>query len=472
MKKKNQSLYQNCYQQKIRLELFKLLRSRSCLICALILLILYITLRYLIFELTKIIPEIPMVYYSTCQNPFISWDGKILKIPVYRNGYKNRQPYYNTNKNTYDNGYDRRRTLLTYDNTTNNLRKLDINKDNNNHIITKKSQQHEKTVIFWGSHHKTGTYLAQKMFSSICGHKGNWCCISLVTRDSIHFVNNILTSETNINVLGHSQWIWYPETFNVTYKFIHFYRHPFSKIVSGYFYHKKGIEKWTKDSLNYAQVCNKSIISNQNLDRGTVLEYCSGVHLCQGCCRKEHEKPLVMKDNLDNRQESGHYYSRDPFEYEFICNTLGQLETSIQYQLETLSLNEGLKIEASLDFYENLRMMRIVDHTWNDPNTLNVNLDELAYNFKDSIKKILYHMEPNPDFREIDVLAKKLNFYDAETSYMYRVLHNLFNGEHIHKRSHRYEEEKKYYRILQEDKDIMKLYAPVLEIYEKINKIA
>lgn len=463
----------------VRFEIYKILRSRSFLTYALILSILYIVFRYVIYEITKIIPEIPMVYYSKCINPFISWDGKIMKVPLYTNGYKNRQPFYNINKNLYADGTDRRRLLsndITYNNITNYLRKLDNNNDNSIETIvesysniTNKSEQ-QKTVIFWGTHHKTGSYLALKLFSSICGHKGNWCCISLVTRDTIHFLNNILATESNINVLGHSQWLWYPEVFDVKYKFIHFYRHPFNKIISGYFYHKKGIERWTKDALNYSQVCNKTIISKQHIDRSTVINYCSGVHLCQGCCRKEHEASIVMLDRVNSsfqQKKNGRYYSRNPFEYKIICNTLGQVDTSLQHKLETISLQEGLKIEASLDYYENLRMMRIVDHTWNDPYTLNVNIDELAYNYKETIKKILYHIEPDRDFRDVDVLAKKLDFYDAETSYMYRLLHNLFNGEHIHKRSNRYGEEQKYYKILQEDKDIMKLYSPILSLYTK-----
>lgn len=30
------------------------------------------------------------------------------------------------------------------------------------------------------------------------------------------------------------QWVWHPSELNVPYKFLHFYRHPFKKIVSGY----------------------------------------------------------------------------------------------------------------------------------------------------------------------------------------------------------------------------------------------
>ena len=455
--------------QQIRIEVYKLLRNRLYLTYALVLVIGYIAVNYAVSVLSRVIPEVPMVYYSTCKNPFISWDGKILTVPVYTNGYKNRSSHYNTMKNI--DGDDRRRlSSINIENNTNTyyLRKLtndkDLkDKDHSSHVV---ASSHKRPVIFWGSHHKTGTYLAQKLFSSICGNKKSWCCINLVTRDSVHFVRNILSSEPNINVVGHSQWIWFPETFNVSYKFIHFYRHPFSKIISGYFYHQRGIEGWTKASLNYSRTCNNTINRHMILDRSTVVDYCSGVHLCQGCCRKEHE---TTPHNL-SVEASGRYHSRSHFEYEFICQNLGQIDTSLQNKLKASSLNEGLKIEASLDYYENLRMMQVVDHTLNDTNTINVNLDDLSYNFQNTIKKILMHIDPYANELETDELAKKLNFYDAETSYLYRVLHNLFNREHIHKKSQRYEDVQRFYKILQEDKNIMRLYTPILDIYKKIEK--
>jgi hypothetical protein len=60
-----------------------------------------------------------------------------------------------------------------------------------------------RPVVLWGSHHKTGTYLAQKMFSVICA-KMQWCCLFLVTRDSINSVKDWMTLE-NTDVVGHSQ---------------------------------------------------------------------------------------------------------------------------------------------------------------------------------------------------------------------------------------------------------------------------
>lgn len=79
-------------------------------------------------------------------------------------------------------------------------------------------------------------------------------------RASIHAIKDALLSE-NVHVLGHSQvrlrenlvydmmwstrmipfisqtklqWVWHPKELGVPYKFVHFYRHPFKKIVSGF----------------------------------------------------------------------------------------------------------------------------------------------------------------------------------------------------------------------------------------------
>lgn len=413
--------------QRIRIDVS--LRSKTYMKYIFILLVAMIIIRYIISIMTKIIPEIPMIYYSTCKNPLISWDGKIMKIPVYTNGYKNRPIHFNVDKNIYNIEYDMKKII------------------------------NDEPIIFWGSHHKTGTYVGQKLFSSICGYMKNWCCINLVTRDSIHFVNHILSSEP-INVLGHSQWIWYPEKFNITsYKFVHFYRHPFRKIISGYLYHQKGIERWTQASLHYSRVCDKKMINQKNVDRLSVVEYCSGIHLCQGCCRKEHE----------TGDKSNPYQSRNKLEYEFICKTLGQVDTSLQKKLQQLELKEGLRLEASLDFYENLRMIRLASHTWNDPNTLNINLDDLALNFKEIVNKILHHINPNGDQNEMDKIAKELNFYDAENSYIYRAMHNLFSPEHIHThKSEREQNVEQYLKILQEDQEIARLYEPIFELYKQL----
>jgi hypothetical protein len=51
-----------------------------------------------------------------------------------------------------------------------------------------------KDVIVVASHHKTGTFLMQKVFARICAMM-NWCCIFHVTKDSLAAVKNSLNAE-------------------------------------------------------------------------------------------------------------------------------------------------------------------------------------------------------------------------------------------------------------------------------------
>jgi hypothetical protein len=38
-----------------------------------------------------------------------------------------------------------------------------------------------RPVIYWGTHHKTGTYIAQKTFALLCARQ-KWCCVFHPTR--------------------------------------------------------------------------------------------------------------------------------------------------------------------------------------------------------------------------------------------------------------------------------------------------
>ena len=102
---------------------------------------------------------------------------------------------------------------------------------------------------------RVGTFLAKKIFSKICARM-HWCCIFLSTRDSIHSLNAALYTEP-VDVLGHNHWVWGPRFEGMkNYRFVHFYRKPFNKILSGYRYHFDGIEEWTKKILPYEKSCS------------------------------------------------------------------------------------------------------------------------------------------------------------------------------------------------------------------------
>jgi len=200
----------------------------------------------------KLLPEIDMIKNSQCKNPLNQWDGKFLKFQIWHNPIKSRPQHFNIH-NEY---------LLDS--------KVDI------HHLHKTSSLlgHNRPVIYWGSHHKTGinvkyilywvqcksyncntgTFLAKKIFSKICASM-NLCCIFLSSRDSIHALNSVLHSEP-INIVGHNHWIWGPKFEQMSnYRFIHFYRDPYKKIISGYRYHYDGIEEWSKKVLPFEKAC-------------------------------------------------------------------------------------------------------------------------------------------------------------------------------------------------------------------------
>lgn len=62
----------------------------------------------------------------------------------------------------------------------NNLRHIKES-DNIDNKENKEKEKKKHFVILWGSHHKTGTYLAQKVFALICSRQ-KWCCVFQPTR--------------------------------------------------------------------------------------------------------------------------------------------------------------------------------------------------------------------------------------------------------------------------------------------------
>lgn len=441
-----------------------------------------------VYYALRIFPEVGMVLHSQCKNPIRNWDGKFLMFRVWKSSFSEYPPEFNVHSDLTE--YERK---LTISNSS------DIQFKSNN----------KKVVIMWGSHHKTGTFLAQKIFSRIC-EKKNWCCMFHVTRDSIYAVKDSINNQ-NVDVLGHSQWIWYPEELGVeNYRFVHFYRSPYKKVISGFRYHEEGSEHWNKYRLFYDLACKASIfesnesvsssdgsfmnstatkaslvsvsrmlrgdtnvgevISTENVhgkmgksfhhsiphanpvSRKQVIEYCTAVHLCETCCRREHEYEEVLashnyaaelalnsshgKSNSihkhlwqavdaetiihQSNSHPKHYLTRSGMEYKTLCHYLGKIDQSLQISLQKEPLDIALGIEASVDYFESLRMAKIYEHTKKDPKTLNVDLDYLMKNYDEAIRQILVHLQMGLSEVEIDDLVIDLRFFDVNASPIYR----------------------------------------------------
>ena len=255
----------------------------------------------------KVFPEVGMVYNSQCMNPVSNWDGKLFNKQICENNLHERQASFSVHDPS--SLFDRRRLRVQQQQHHYRLlaTDLDLDADSTNNVpavepkkitfLTRMLQKlapsrsssaphdfqsynpgstaDDRPVILWGSHHKTGTYLAQKIFSRLC-ERMKWCCVFHVTRDSINSVEDSLKKE-KVHVLGHSQWIWMPSELNIknnNYKFVHFYRGPLAKIISGFRYHGDGVEGWTqKTGLAWRKSCPLSSARQSSLQHNRNRSY-------------------------------------------------------------------------------------------------------------------------------------------------------------------------------------------------------
>lgn len=323
----------------------------------------------------------------------------------------------------------------------------------------------------------------------------NYYVIHAEYRCQIHYTRTFrhdLLHEA-IHMLGHTQWIWHPFELNLTnYRFIHFYRHPFKKIVSGYRYHLSGAEMWTKRALKFQRLCqyarilrndsdnnssmkigsyNKSDFWKKQVDKNLVFSYCESTYLCETCCRREHEYLPESAQGISSviTFADKDFFARNNFEYDFMCKHLGKIEQSLQHTLQMLPANDGILVEAALDYYENLRMINIMNLTANDPNVLNLDLDFMTKNFKIGVSRILNHLKGLLPRDAIYDLQEELQFYDLKTSPAYRwsmsnpaVNHITSMPNKVNDRSDRLLEQ------LKNNLEVNKLYSPILELFKSI----
>jgi hypothetical protein len=325
-------------------------------------------------------------------------------------------------------------------------------------------------VIIIASHHKTGTILSQKIFARICAIM-KWCCVFHVTKDSLVAVQHSMQNEP-VKLMGHTQWAWNPNELGVPYRFVHFYRDPYKKVASGYRYHRDGVEAWCKKPLLYKNACKlpKDAASGKKgvTTKREIFEFCQSVHLCEPCCRLEHEmryaNPSLKSASASKTHTGGVQYAVRPAEeYEFVCQHLSGINVSLMNSLEkSIDLSEAIRIEASIDFYENLRMARIINSTWDDPRSLNIDLDDFMGNYEGYVRMILHHLHLQLTPRELEEIVDELNFYDIDNSPIYRLSQSNPLMNHINQEA---AEEKATIRtILSQDAALKTFYSPIFEL--------
>jgi hypothetical protein len=174
---------------------------RLCFAFTLISFVLAVVLAYYLFQL---FPEYDMIVYSSCKSPrqLSSWNGKLFGLTLWKFGFKDL----NSTASTYSElSHDRRR--LIEDNQFWALYLFAPIK-----MLWPPWQEEEakpeagqelRPVIFFGTHHKTGTMIAKKLFASICVSL-DLCCVFRVTRDSVRVLqgNFLLIYMCNFHVLN------------------------------------------------------------------------------------------------------------------------------------------------------------------------------------------------------------------------------------------------------------------------------
>lgn len=315
-------------------------------------------------------------------------------------------------------------------------------------------------IIIIASHHKMGTILSQKIFARVCAVM-KWCCVFHVTKDSLIAVQHSLANE-QVKLMGHTQWAWNPHDLGVPYRFVHFYRDPYKKVASGYRYHLDGVEAWCKKPLFYAQACRPP--TRGAATKREVYEFCQSVHLCEPCCRMEHEARYVEhhKSSSHHGPADNSYAAKADSEYAFMCKYLRGVNVSLMNALENSKIEEAIRIEASVDFFENLRMARIVNSTWEDPRSLNIDLDYFMGNYEQSVSAILHHLNLDLTPRALQEIVGELNFYDIENSPIYRFSQSNPLMNHINQEAS--DEKIAIKETLKRDEELRSFYKPIFDL--------
>lgn len=458
------------------------LRTKLRVSCAALLLNLFlIVLTIFAYNmLVYIYPEIPMTIHSTCNNSLSRWNGKIASFQIwYRNNKRIKKRDTDLYRLKYLNNLSIDQEFLhSYlsDSSSQYIASRSIINVNTSAKSSQRGASDQNIIIFVGTHHRTGTYLARKIFSVVCNHM-SWCCVFHLSVDTIYDIFHTIYSEKTVHIIGHNHWSWYPEDIMKlagqydarSYRFVHFYRKPFSKIVSGLKYHKAGSERWTRHDLKFNQSCLRShqllqyvqsileknyeqesaiyhnviqisdvlrdltpigsnILSYNSSDiESLVWEYCSTIHLCRHCCVQEIFRFVSSIHQVSSSKSISETLDRirhDLNSHIVICRHLRLMNTSLQDH-HMKNTDNSIDVESSINYYEVLAMMQIVKHTKDDPNTLNVDLSRFREAFEEVVMEILRHLNiPNDsliDQRRYINIVRGIQQYNIKYNSLYRL---------------------------------------------------
>jgi len=215
-----------------------------------------------------------------------------------------------------------------------------------------------------------------------------------------------------------------------------------------------------------------------------------------------HEVPLVVRGDQQGQKYKQHSISidtipRSNYEYKFMCDNLGQATVdrlgvanrcpSLQEKLKLYPPRRAILTEAALDFYESLRMAQILNHTADDPHTLNIDLDDMSTHFSNMTWRILQHLKDVIPREVRHSLHDDLRFYDLKSSPLYRLSMSNSLVNHVHPTITAAGQRRDPSRlpidsllptassehllsILQSDTIVTKLYLPIYELMKSVTK--
>jgi hypothetical protein len=342
---------------------------------------------YVIYSMIGLVyPELMMAFHSTCRNPYRSWRFR-----------------WSSSSYCFDRSRPKCIHILDIDWLITCMRGF--------HLMTPLQtpelirQSAEQPIVMIGTHHKAGTYISRKILGVVCQHM-NWCCMLHPSKDTKYTLMSSLSNEDSIRMIEHAQWIWLPEEIadRRAYRFIHIHRKPFDRLISGLEYHSSGIESWTRKALFYQHAChyqellyiNTATQNSAQYDE-LITNYCKFSHICEACCVYEHQQKFLSKN-----------------QYETLCKYASRVKPSLMESLSTESINVSLAIQASLDYFENLRAAKILSHTKNDAQTLNIDLDDFDRDYDSTMDRILIHIGLSDIDRRL--LLSILRRYDVRSN--------------------------------------------------------
>lgn len=110
-------------------------------------------------------------------------------------------------------------------------------------------------------------------------------------------------------------------------------------------------------------------------------------------------------------------------------------------------------------------MARIFNSTFNDENSLQVDLDDLLQNYSATMRRILKHIGVENSLPDYYSIIGALTFFDIKVSRLYRW--NMASQNHIDHSRPKYQIE--LLDILKGNKEILKAYGPILEMFQGHN---